>query len=269
MKHQFLAIDEGRQKLSLIDTTNPRYGWTRNLADFPAARDMQRIAPNRALISFERGFFELSISSGEVLGTCDRWQNVTAARRLTNGATLVTGANLDGGGGINVLTLDREYRQVSSARRDGAYVRLMRTTGSGTYLFCMNDHILETDTALISLNAMRAPGFEHAWKAERMADGSTLVSAGHGAFMARFDRRGNLTTTFGDAATMPEEVSPFFYATFQALDDGRILVANWQGPGTENGHKGRQLLEFSASGKLLDSWSDPHKISSLQGILVL
>ena len=106
-------------------------------------------------------------------------------------------------------------------------------------------------------------------KAERMADGSTLVSAGYGAFMARFDRRGNLTSTFGGVNLMPEEVSPFFYATFQVLDDGRVMVANWQGHGPGNGHKGRQLLEFSAGGKLLDSWSDPHKISSLQGILIL
>ena len=68
---------------------------------------------------------------------------------------------------------------------------------------------------------------------------------------------------------MPDEVSPFFYATFQVLDDGRVMVANWQGHGPENGHKGRQLLEFSAAGKLLNSWSDPHKISSLQGILIL
>ena len=269
MKHQFLAIDEGLQKLSLIDTTNPRYGWTRSLEDFPAARDMQRIGPNRALIGFERGFFELSISSGEVLAACDRWDNVTSARRMVNGATLVTGQNLDGAGGINVLTLDREYRQVSSVRRDGDYVRLMRTTDLGTYLFCMNDHILETDTSLIALNAMRAPGFEHAWKAERMDDGSTLVSAGYGAFMARFDRRGNLIATFGGANLMPGEVSPFFYATFQVLEDGRVMVANWQGHGSENGHNGRQLLEFSAGGKLLGSWSDPHKISSLQGILVL
>ncbi|HEX8403177.1 MAG TPA: hypothetical protein VF670_01060 [Duganella sp.] len=269
MKHQFLAIDEGHQKLSLIDTTNPRYGWTRSLADFPGACDMQRIAQNRALIGFERGFFELSISSGEVLAACDRWKDVRSACRLVNGATLVTGHNLDGSDGINVLTLDREYRRVSSVRRDGDYVRLMRTTVAGTYLLCMNDHILETDTSLISLNAMRAPGFEHAWKAERMADGTTLVSAGQGAFMARFDRRGNLATTFGNAGGMPEETSPFFYATFQVLDDGRVVVANWQGHGPENGNKGRQLLEFSAAGKLLDSWSDPHKISSLQGVLVL
>ena len=269
MKHQFLAIDEGQQKLSLIDTTNPRYGWTRSLADFPAARDMQRIGPNRALIGFERGFFELSISSGEVLSSCDRWTGVSSVRRMVNGAILVTGHNLDGTGGINVLTLDREYRQVSGVRRGGDYVRLMRTTDIGTYLFCMNDHILETDTSLIALNAMRAPGFEHAWKAERMADGSTLVSAGYGAFMARFDRRSNLISTFGGVNAMPDEVSPFFYATFQVLGDGRVMVANWQGHGAENGNKGRQLLEFGAGGKLLASWSDPHKISSLQGILIL
>lgn len=269
MKHQFLAIDEGHQQISLIDTTNPHFGWTRSLADFPIARDMQRIGHNEVLVGFERGFVELSISSGEVLRTCDRWSNVTAACRLANGATLVTGENLDGGGGVNVLTLDREYRLVSGVRRDGDYVRLMRPTGMGTYLLCLNDHILETDASLVSLLSYRAPGFEHAWKAQRMGDGSTLVSAGYGAFMARFNARGHLIASFGGAGSVPEEVAPFFYATFQVLEDGRVMVANWQGHGPENGRKGRQLLEFGADGQLLDSWSDPHKLSSLQGILVL
>nr|WP_315393812.1 hypothetical protein [uncultured Duganella sp.] len=269
MRHQFLAFDEGRQQLSLIDTTNPRFGWTRGMADFPGLRDIQRIGPNIALLAFERGFFELSISAGEILRTCDRWQHVTSASRLVNGAILVTGHDLDGAGGVNVLTLDREFRPVSGARRAGDQVGLMRTTDLGTYLFAMDDHILETDTALISLNAMRAPGFDQAWKAERQADGTTLASAGRGGFMARFDRRGNLAATFGAADSVPEEVSPFFYAGFQTLHDGRVIVANWQGPGRDNGDQGRQLLEFSAAGQLRGSWSDPYKISSLQGILIV
>jgi hypothetical protein len=87
--------------------------------------------------------------------------------------------------------------------------------------------------------------------------------------MARFDVDGRLVHTFGGRDAVPEAVAPFFYATFQVLDDGRIAVANWQGHGPDNGHKGRQLLVFDADGTLLDTWSDPVRISSLQGILVL
>jgi hypothetical protein len=266
---RFLAIDEGRQRLHLIDTRDPAFGWQRDLADFPLARDLQRIGPDRVLVGFERGFFEIDVDSREIVRTCDRWAGVTAARRLDDGSTLVTGMNLDGGdNSIDVLTLDADLRVIATARRDGDYVRLMRPTDDG-YLLCTNDHILETDAALRPRRRLAAPGFEHAWKAERLADGTTLVAAGYGAFMARFDADGRLAHTFGGRDAVPETVAPFFYATFQVLDDGRIAVANWQGHGPDNGYKGRQLLVFDADGSLLDTWSDPVRISSLQGLLVL
>jgi hypothetical protein len=110
LTHKLLAIDEGRQRISLIDTTLTAALWSRDLADFPLARDMQRLDDDRVLIGFERGFFELRISTGEVLATCDRWSDVTSVCRLDDGSTLVTGYNLEGTGGINVLTLDGALR---------------------------------------------------------------------------------------------------------------------------------------------------------------
>lgn len=269
IQHQFLAIDEGRQQLSLVDTGGPGILWTIALDAYPLARDMQRLDRERALVGYDRGFFEIDIASGRILGACERWTEVTAVCRQPDGSTLVTGFNLDGSGGINVLTLDPEWNLVHTARRDGDYVRLMRVTAAGTYLLCMNDHILETTPDLADVRRFAAPGFEHAWKAERRADGSTLVSAGYGAFMALFDAAGACIRRFGAASDVPAEVAPFFYASFAQLDDGRLLVANWQGHGPDNGHKGRQLLEFDAVGRLQGSWSAGDRISSLQGILVL
>lgn len=268
MEHQLLGIDEGCQRLSLIDTRTPGAGWTLSLEELPLARDLQRLGPDRALIGYDRGFFEVQISTGAIDHVCDRWHDVTAVRRLPDGSTLVTGTDLDGAEGIAVVTLDAGLRETARVRRDGDYVRLMRPLPDG-YLLCSNDHILETDLALQERRRLRAPGFEHAWQAERQPDGTTLVSAGYGAFMARFDVRGALIGTFGRAGEVPPDVAPFFYATFQVLADGRIVVANWQGHGPDNGGKGRQLLEFSPSGRLLGSWSDPERISALQGILVL
>lgn len=267
--YRFLAIDEGRQQLSLIDTTQPEFVWTIGLEDYPLARDLQRLDENRVLVGFDRGFFELEIATGRVLSSCSRWQDVTAAHRRADGSTLVTGMNLDGTGGINVLTLDKDLQLTHNARRDGDYVRLMRPTHQGSYLLCMNDHILETTHELVALRRFAVAGFEHAWKAERLDDGTTLVSAGYGAFMAKFDKDGNCMHRFGGAGHVADEVSPFFYASFERLPDGRLLVANWQGHGPLNGHKGRQLLEFNRHGTLLGSWSAADRISSLQGLLVL
>lgn len=269
VQHRFLAIDEGRQQLSLIDTSGNGIIWTISLDDFPLARDMQRLDRERVLVGYDRGFVELNIATGRVLEVCERWTDVTAVCRQPDGSTLVTGINLDGSKGINVLTLDRELKPVYSARRDGSYVRLMRRTHAGTYLLCMNDHILETTPRLVEVRRFAVPGLEHAWKAERRADGSTLVSAGYGAFMAVFDSAGECVRRFGTAAEVPAAVASFFYASFEQLDDGRLLVANWQGHGPDNGAKGRQLLEFGADGSLQGSWSAGDEISSLQGILIV
>lgn len=268
-QYRFLAIDEGRQQLSLIDTGKADFLWTMDLEAYPLARDMQRLDRDRVLIGYDRGFFEVDIASGRVLSVCERWTEVTAVCRQADGFTLVTGYNLDGSGGINVLTLDPALTLVHTARRDGDYVRLMRTTAQGTYLLCMNDHILEATPELADVRRFAAPGFEHAWKAERRADGTTLVSAGYGAFMALFDANGDCVRRFGAAAEVAPEVAPFFYASFEQLADGKLLVANWQGHGPENGHKGCQLLEFAADGRLQDNWSAGDRISSLQGILVI
>lgn len=269
LQHTFLAIDEGCQRMSLVDTATSSFAWTLDLADFPLARDLQRLDRERVLVGFDRGFFELEIATGRILAQCARWTEVTAVRRLPDGSTLVTGYNLDGSGGINVLTLDCNLDVIHTARRDGDYVRLMRPTEAGTYLLCMNDHILETGRDLVAIRRLAAPGFEHAWKAERRADGSTLVSAGYGAFMALFDAEGGCVRRFGAAFDLPPEVAPFFYASFEQLPDGRLLVANWQGHGADNGAKGCQLLEFDADFHLQGSWSAGERISSLQGILVV
>lgn len=266
---RFLGIDEGLQQLHLIDTRTGEFSWTLDLAEYPLARDMQRLDDRRVLVGYDLGYFELDWRSGRVLTDCRRWKDVTAVTRLADGSTLVTGMNLDGRGGVNVLTLDAQGGLAKVAMREGDYVRLMRVTAQGTYLLCTNDHIKETTPELVELRRFSTPGFEHAWKAERLSDGSTIVSAGYGAFMAVFDANGVLTQRFGGAGEVPPQMAPFFYATYAFLPDGQLLVANWQGHGPDNGSKGAQLLQFDQSNRVIATWSAPGRISSLQGLLVL
>lgn len=265
----FIAIDEGRQRLSLFDSDRPGPLWSLDLAALPLARDLQRLDDDRVLVGYDRGFFILEIAKGTVLSVVDRWRRVTGARRGKDGTVLVTGLGLEGEGGVQVLRVDFKGGLLGAARREGDYVRLMRPTARGTYLLASDDHILETDENLVALRRLEAPGFRHAWLALERPGGSILVSGGYGAFMARFDAEGRLLSTFGRKGEVPEAVSPNFYATVQALEGERILVANWQGHGPGKGAKGRQLLEFDAEGRYVDSWSDKENISSLQGLLVL
>ncbi len=74
---------------------------------------------------------------------------------------------------------------------------------------------------------------------------------------------------FGGKEAVPEKVRPFFYAMFQLLPNGHVVLANWQGHGPGFGGSGVQLLEFDPAGELVWTWSKAELISSLQGVLVL
>ncbi|MGL1890055.1 MAG: hypothetical protein OCD02_00440 [Spirochaetaceae bacterium] len=268
LKYKFLGYDEGNQTLGTYDTTDTNWGWSFSLKDLPMGRDLQLVESNIVLVGFDRGYFEIDINSGKPTKIVDRWSNVTSARRLKNGNTLITGQDLIKKG-INVITLDPNDEIINTVYRTGDYVRMMRPTDTGTYLLGSDDHFLEVDKDLKYNRTLQAPGFEHAWLAHRYSDGTTLLSAGYGAFMANFDYQGNLENTFGSKKDVPEIVSPFFYAAFEILPNGGVLVANWQGHGKDNGNKGRQLVEFDTNGKYVGSWSNSSRISSLQGILLL
>lgn len=269
LNYRFLGIDEGKKNLLKADTASSRVQWLVSLSDYPQSRDMQRLNNETVLIGYENGYFVCEISTGKILHICDEWNSVTSVRRLSDGNTLVTGLDLAGEEGVCVLTLDKHDKIVEKRTRTGDYVRLMRPGSGDSFLFCTNDHIIETDLQLKEIRRFASEGFLHAWKPMVLTTGDILISAGYGAFMARFTSNAELLQTFGRKEDLPEEIEPNFYASFAIAEDGNILVANWQGHGPDNGQKGRQLICFTSEGEYLESWSFPDDISSLQGLLLL
>jgi hypothetical protein len=60
-----------------------------------------------------------------------------------------------------------------------------------------------------------------------------------------------------------------FFAGFQVLKNGHLVVSNWTGHGANDSVKGHQVLEFDADGRLLWSWHDPALAGSIHGVIVL
>ncbi|MDA3812408.1 MAG: hypothetical protein PF518_18990 [Spirochaetaceae bacterium] len=269
MKYTFLAIDEGKKTLLKADTDRKTILWKSDLSDYPQSRDMQKLDNDSVLIGYENGYFICASETGEILHDCRKWSNITSALRLSDGKTLITGLNLEGIQGVCLLKLDKDDQILELRNRPGDYVRLMRPGLSDSFLFCANDHITETDNQLHEIRRFESDGFLHAWKPMILPDKTILISAGYGAFMARFSCDGKEIQTFGRKDDIPEEIEPFFYGGFDVTADGNILVPNWQGHGPHNGAKGQQLICFSPEGKYLDSWSFPSEISSFQGVLLL
>jgi hypothetical protein len=194
---------------------------------------------------------------------------VTAARRQPNGHTIIAGVDLPGTKGVSVLELDGDDREVHRAVFPGDYVRLIRQTEQGTYLMSCNDRIREGSREGQYLGEFPVEGFYHAWKSLRLPNGNLVVTAGYGAFVVELDAHGKIVRKFGGKEQVPEAVRPFFYAMFQLLPTGNIVLANWQGHGPGLGRSGVQLLEFDAAGEIVWTWSQAELISSLQGVLVL
>ena len=134
---------------------------------------------------------------------------------------------------------------------------------------CCNDRIREGSRDGKYLRECLVEGFYHVWKALRLPNGNLMMTAGYGAFAVELDSSGKILRKFGGKESVPEKVRPFFYAMFQLLPSGNILLANWQGHGEGHGAKGIQLLEFNPGGEIVWQWSESKLISSLQGVVVL
>jgi hypothetical protein len=268
IKHEFICIDEGHATLLHVDERDQSKNWLVPIGR-PQARDMQLIGGNKILIGHHHGYTEFDLALGRVLKEFAALEGVTAVRRQPNGHTIIAGMDIAGTKGVVVLELDSGDKEIHRARFPGDYVRLIRQTEQGTYLMSCNDRIREGSRDGTYLREFPVEGFYHAWKSLRLPNGNLIVTAGYGAFVVELDSTGKVLRKFGGKEQLPENVRPFFYAMFQLLPNGNLVLANWQGHGPGFGSSGVQLLELNGAGELAWSWSRSELISSLQGVLIL
>ena len=268
IQHEFIAIDEGHATLLHVNEADQSKNWLVPIGQ-PAARDMQLIGSDKILIGHHHGYTEFDLKLGRMVKELAALEGVTGVRRQPNGHTIIAGVDMPGAKGVAVLEYDKNDQEVHRAIYPGDYVRLIRQTDQGTYLMSCSDRIREGSRDGKYLREFPVDGFYHAWKSLRLQNGNLIVTAGYGAFVVELDQNGKILRKFGGKECVPENVRPFFYAMFQLLPNGHIVLANWQGHGPGFGRSGVQLLEFNTAGEIIWSWSKVDLISSLQGVLVL
>ncbi|MPR35222.1 hypothetical protein [Salmonirosea aquatica] len=264
---QLLLRDEGLSQLSYVDLAHPEKNW---YVPIPNGRDLQLVGRGRVLVGTGDGYEEHDIKTGNKVSELNIFKGTIAARRLRNGNTLLTGLNWQGKEGIVLVEVGEGGSVIKTINYPGfSYVRLVRETATDTFLITSDDTVFEgkSDGTIIWRAKLNYPKKgQHAWQAVRLADGRTLVSGGFSANLQILAPDGTLKDTLGG----PSEVHPYFYAGFQILKSGNIVVTNWQGHGEEMGAKGTQLLEYSPMGQLVWSWQqDPARFSSIQGVIIL
>ena len=263
---KFLLRDEGLSQLSYMDLTNPGSNWH---VLIPAGRDIQLVGNGRVLIGTGTGYEEREIVTGNKVYELTSFNGTIAARRLRNGNTLLVGLNWQGREGIVLVETDATGAAKRLIVYPGfAYVRLVRETVEGTFIVTADDTIFEgtADGSILWRAKIAGHNKPHVWQALRLSNGNTIASSGFAANFQWFDKEGKLVDTISG----PPNIKPHFYAGFQILTNGNLIVTNWQGHGPKFGASGVQLLEYSPAGKLVWSWKqDSTKFSSLQGVIAL
>jgi hypothetical protein len=292
IKHDFLALDEGLSDVMHVNEANPKQNWLVHIGK-PLPRDMQLEGDGRLLISHDQGYCEYDIATGKLIKEVALYHDVSSARRLPNGDLLLAGVDFDGkklnkghdpvgdptGRHVLFVEFDPNGQIVKRTTYVGDYLRLVRATSTGTYLCACNTLFREADGDGNWIKDIAVDGFHHAWEALRLPSGNVLMSAGFGtsevkgmhgsSFMVEVDASGNVLRRFGSGDQVPAKIHPYFYAMFQLLPNGDVVIANWQGHMGGHNYSGEQLVELDPQGAVVWTWSDRAFVSSLQGVLVL
>ncbi len=281
--HRFAILDNGPSRLVLVDQVHPELNWSVNVPH--ASRDLQRLgmvtpppppkkkpsggakvkppAPDplqfgepRILVSHGDGAGEYSIANGKLLWSVNGQQDISSARRLPNGNTVLGSSQ----GGVHLITVDPKGKVVSNIPVDcPGDLRLIRLTPDGHYLLGLaGPHmIFEVDAAGKKVAEYKLPG--KGYIGERLLNGNVLAATGEGLTVAEIDPQGKIVHSIGGKEAFPN-ARLLWFSSFDRIADGHLLVANWCGHGQEG--KGPHLLEFDYDNKLIWQWED-HKLVTM------
>ncbi len=261
--HRFMAVDESRSQLHLVDQRNPVKNWTVKLHQ--RSRDIQRLDDNSVLVTNSRGYNVYAIDTGKLLRKfrSNQLRGMNTGRMRADGR-FVGGCNRNG---LTFVELDKDgtlLRQVEFSQLKT--VRLMRLSSRDTLLFGANNEVIEASWAGKILRRHKLDKVRHIYEVRELEDGKLLVATGYGKSLVVLDSAGKIVKRYDD---QPDRVFYKFFAGMQLLPNGHIVVCNWTGHGADDSRKGPQLLEFDVEGKLVWRWHDPERAGTLHGVLIL
>jgi hypothetical protein len=267
VEHRFLAIDESRAQLHLVDQRNTNQSWTLKLPE--RCRDYQLIGKNQLLLSAVDGYYVYDLGTRALVKELhdQRYQGAASVRRLANGRTLI-GCNQEG---LTFFELDPADALLRTAKfPELSTLRLMRLSPAGTLLFGANGNlVVEADlTGKILLRFPLPEPAKHIYQVLRLPNGNLLAAAGYGAYLAEIDATGSVVKRI-DGSALPAETHPNFWCSYQLLKNGNTVICNWTGHDANDSAKAPQLIEFDTARKLVWSWHNPTLAGTIHGVLIL
>jgi hypothetical protein len=265
IQHRFLAVDESRHQVVYVDQFDATKNWTIVLP--VKRRDVQLIGQGRLLVGGADGYREYRLSDQKLLKEVTGFPGAAAARRQADGRTILA-CNQEG---VTVYELGADDKPLRMANfKNIPSTRLVRMTPQGTFLFGSLNQVYEGSFQGQILKSISLPKGAWAYQALRRTDGHLLVAGGYLPCFYEFDADGKLLRTLGgkdspDAAALGLK----FFAGFQILPTGNLVISNWTGHGANDSQKGTQLVEYSPQGQVLWKWHAPQRAGSIDGVIVV
>ena len=268
--HRLACVDNGANRLLLIDQSSPAKGWS--VAIPAGSRDLQRLDGGRLLVSHGNGCGIYDLKDGHALWQLDGFSGVQTARFIAERAELVLGAIAKDAAEFHFLKRDGDRFQQSGrvVRVTGIEpgpLRLMRFTPNGNALFTTGSpyRVVEWDLAA-NREIWSAPLPGKGYLASRRADGTTVASTGGAVSVVEISRDGKIAKTWlGDSYRKEYRLN--WFSGFEFLPNGHLVVANWLGHGAHG--KGPHLVEVDANNQLVWSWEDHTAAKQITHLLIL
>lgn len=259
IKHRFLAVDNGSNKLLLVDEIGGK-GWARSIP--PGSRDLQLIDGDKVLVSHGDGAAEYRLSDGAPGWSVTGYSGISTARRLANGNTLLGGSD---GSGVTVYEIAPDKSLKSKHAFAGLTdLRLMRPLDNGDILLSLaaSHKVVEVEPGggIVWSAALTDKGYE----AVRLPNGHTVATSGEDCRVYDLTADGKATMVAGGLEKHPKE-NLLWFSGFEILPNGHYFVANWNGHGMEG--KGPHAVEFDAANNLVWKWDDHQAASTVTNVL--
>lgn len=259
IRHRFLVSDFMHRSLHHVDQACPSNNWTLKLPEI--AFDLQLVGGNRLLVNRSKGFDVYDLATRERVETFQSEvvkDTVRSVRRLADGRTLLSSQ------AGPVYAFDAEKKWVATYEMPQAikYVRMMRLTPKGNVLLAAEDGAyevslekgLEAEKRLVRKFALPRP--RNSYMALYAPDGTLLVSGGYAKGLFTFDAQGKLLKD--TVLRQPEGLHNYFYAGFQLLKNGHLVMANWTGHDERDFKPGWKAVELDQNHEVVWSWNEAY-----------
>lgn len=268
--HRFVCVDNGANRLLLVDQRSPANGWS--VAIPAGSRDLQRIGDGKILASHGNGCGVYDLKDGRSLWRLDGFSAVQTARLIRERDELILGAIAKDAVEFHFLKREGEWfqktgRVVRVTGIEPGLFRLARFTADGHVLFTTGStyRVVEWDLAA-NKEVWSAPLPGKGYLAMRRDDGTTVASTGGAVSVVEIARDGKITKAWlGDA--FRKELRLDWFSGFELLPNGHLVAANWLGHGAHG--KGPHVIEVDADNKLVWSWEDHVAAKQITHFLML